>query len=305
MNKKPLSIGMLLTLIMLFSVFAVTSGTLTIYAVKCVLENDQSLIFAAIGALITGGIAALLMIILIRDHTRFKDKHDADFRSNKKGTNYIEKHSRIYTKNYTNERIRKQIENNSAFFRTLMFMVLLGIVLIILGVGVSADGLYQRSVPCLVFGIVIIYVNSIGIYTFGSLNMFKHIFPACSSKRYRAKEINDLVNHPDTVWNESLQLFVTPKALIGINRGITVIEYDDIVSIKSKRRHHAEHVGSHPYTVGNIWISLIHALLDKYNEWDTFIIIVKTKNHKRTVLSESRREDCAKVLTELVSERKK
>ena len=47
------------------------------------------------------------------------------------------------------------------------------------------------------------------------------------------------------------------------------------------------------------------ALLDKYNEWDTFIIIVKTKNHKRMVLSESHREDCAKVLTELVSERKK
>ena len=103
---------------------------------------------------------------------------------------------------------------------------------------------------------------------------------------------------PQKDFFESISAPVTTLLSLG------VIEYDDIVSIKSKRRHHAEHVGSHPYTVGNIWISLIHALLDKYNEWDTFIIIVKTKNHKRMVLSESHREDCAKVLTELVSERK-
>lgn len=295
---------MLLLLILLFSVFAVASGTLFIYTVKCIFENDSFWICSAVLAVVAGAVAAIVMVILIRDRNRFKDKRDEYFRSNKKGTNYVEKHSRIYTKNYTNERIRKQIEENSAFFRTLAVLQLICIILIIMGIGVSDKGLYLRCVPCLVFGITFFYVNSIGIYTFGSLNMIKHIFPSCSSKRYRAKEINDLANHPDTIWDESLQLFITPKALIGINKGITVIEYEDIVSIKSKSRHHAERVGlPHPYTVGNIWLSLIHALLDKYNEWDTYILIVKTRTHKRMVLSENRCKDCAQVLSEMLKER--
>ena len=305
MNKKPLSIGTLLILILLFSVFSVASVSLLVYTVTCMIEKNPSLIYAAVSAVVSGVIAAVLLIILIRDHSQNKDKREAALRSSKRGTNYIEKYSRIYTKNYTNERIRKQIEENSAFFKTIVFMMLLGIFLIIMGIGVSDTGLYQRNVPCLVFGITIVYVDSVGIYTLGSLNMLKHLFPSCSSKRYRAKEIDKLANHPDTVWNEGLRLLITPEALIGINKGLTVVEYEDIVSIKSKRRHHSERQDlPHPYTVGHVGSSLIHALLDKHKEWDTYVIIIKTRTHKRMVLSESRFKECDKALTEILKERK-
>ena len=304
-SKKTLSIGIILLMILLFSVFAVASVTFAAFAVKCIFENDPSWIIALISAAVTGVIAAVSLIILIRDRSIHKKTQGEYFSSNKKGTNYIEKYSRIYTKNYTNERIRKQIEVNSAFFRTLVFMMLLGVFLIIMGIGVSDTGLYQRNVPCLVFGIVIIYVNCVGIYTLGSLNMLKHLRPSCSGKRYRAKEINDLANHPDTVWNEGLQIYVTPEALIGFNRGLTVIEYDDIVSIKAKKIHRSERVGPpHPYTVGHVGSSFIHALLDKYNEWDTYLIIIKTRTHKRMVLSEVRNSACDKTLKELLDKRK-
>ena len=129
MNKKPLPIGILLLMILLFSVTAVASVVSLGYAVKCMIENDPSLLFALISGIVTGIIAAFLLIVLIRDNKRFKDAREASSLSNKKRTNYIEKYSKIYTKNYTNERIRKQIEENSAFFRTFIFMLALGLIL--------------------------------------------------------------------------------------------------------------------------------------------------------------------------------
>ena len=309
MNKKPqskktLSIGIILLLILLFSVFAVASVTSAAFAVKCMFENDPAWLFILTLAAVSGVIAAVSLIILIRDRSKHKNTRDAYYLSNKKRTNYIEKYSRIYTKNYTNERIRKQIEENSAFFRTLVFMMIFGIFLIIMGIGVSDTGLYQRNIPCLVFGITIIYVNCVGIYTLGSINMLKHLRPSCSGKRYRAKEINDLANHPDTVWNEGLQIYITPEALIGFNRGLTVVEYKDIVSIKSRKIHHSERIGlPHPYTVGHVGSSLIRALLDKYIEWDAYLIIIKTGTHKRMVLSEARDSACDKALKEILDKR--
>ena len=303
MNNKPLPIGIQLLMILLFSVFAVASVTAFAFAVKCMIENDPSLIIALITGAVTGVIAAVLLIILIRDHKKFKDTREASLRSNKKGTNYIEKYSRIYTKDYTNERIRKQIEENSAFFRTLIFMLLLNVFLIIMGIGVNDTGLYQRNVPCIVFGITFLYVTSVGIYTMGSLYMLKHIWPSCSGKRYKAKEINDLSNHPDTVWHNGLEIYITPDALIGFNRGLTVVDYEDIVSIKAKKLHHMKKVGFPRHTAGHLGSSLIFALLDKYKEWDTYLIIIKTRTHKRMVLSETGDSTCDETLKDILDKR--
>ena len=305
MNKKPLPIGILLLFILLFSIFSVASVVSFVYAVIFAIENDPSLVKALISGAVTGVLAAVLMVILLRDRSKHKDaREEAMLSGHRKGTNYIEKYSRIYTKNYTNERIRTQIEENSAFFRTLIFMVLVGLAMTIYGIGISEHGLYQRNVPCLVFGIVIIIVNTVGILTFGSLNMFKHIRPHCSGKRYKAKEINDLANHPDTVWNEGLEIYLTPEALIGINRGLTVIEYDDIVSIKAKKKYHTRRIGPpYPTTAGRLFTSFAYEATKDFKDWYTYLIIIKTRTHKRMVLTEVGDSNCDKALKELLDKR--
>lgn len=179
-------------MILLFSVTAVASVVSLGYAVKCMIENDPSLLFALISGAVTGIIAAFLLIVLIRDHKRFKDAREASSLSN-----------------------------------------------IIMGIGVNDTG---------------------------------------------------------------LQIYITPEALIGFNRGLTVVDREDIVSIKAKKLHHSQRVGlPHPYTVGNPGLSLIHALLDDYREWNTYFIIIKTRTHKRMVLSETGDSRCDKTLTELLN----
>ena len=83
MNKKPLPIGILLLMILLFSVTAVASVVSLGCAVKCMIENDPSLLFALISRTVTGINAAFLLIVLIRDHKRFKDVREVSSLSNK------------------------------------------------------------------------------------------------------------------------------------------------------------------------------------------------------------------------------
>lgn len=109
-------------MILLFSVTAVASVVSLGYAVKCMIENGPSLLFALISGTVTGIIAAFLLIVLIRDHKRFKDVREVSSLSN-----------------------------------------------IIMGIGVNDTG---------------------------------------------------------------LQIYITPEALIGFNRGLTVVDREDIVSIK-------------------------------------------------------------------------
>ncbi|MBP5491663.1 MAG: hypothetical protein J6Y08_02340 [Clostridiales bacterium] len=305
MNKKPLSIGIKLLLILLLSCMLVACVVSIIYMIWCIFKYQSDLVFTVPFVLVSAVASFVLVKVLIRDKELSEKLEKSGYRPvEKPRTNYIKKYAAIYTKNYTNKRICDQIEDNSAFFRTIMCIVLICIVMIILGYGINDTWIYLKYPPCVVFGITFLIVMWVGICTFGSLNMFKHIRPSCSGKRYSAKEIDDMANHPDTVWQDTLHVFYTPKALIGINKGLTVVDYEDIADIKCKKRHHSRRLGPPSRTAGHIGRSIFHAIVDHYKEWDTFIIIVKTKTHKRMVLTEADYEGDYKRLLQFLEERK-
>ena len=197
--------------------------------------------------------------------------------------------SDLFAKKYTNERIYKQIDNDSCLFFTILGMLIFAAAII-----VRADASFSNWLNSvrtdhplgLVFGITIIIVACVGIGELGTLNMIKHIFPACSGRRYSAKEINELANDPETRWINEAGVYATSKALIGFNKGLAVAEYKDIAAVSIKGKHHSKNMS---YT--------------HYREWDTYYIIIRTRNHRRFVLTETAYKDSYESLKPILDER--
>ncbi len=155
----------------------------------------------------------------------------------------------------------------------------------------------------LVFGLTILVVLALVNYDDNTLNTAKHIRPAVSGRRRSAKQIDDLANHPDTVWLEAPEVFVTPEALIGINKGITVIDYDDIAGLEVRTRNHSRRTYRGPRGRVTAGRAIYHALTDHYTEWQTYRLIIKTKRHRRMVLTETRNKDGYKELLPYLNSR--
>lgn len=206
----------------------------------------------------------------------------------------------LFSRDYTNENIRKQISENSMLFFWYIGSLVLALFLIVMSFVTAYNDLRPDVSPYLVlsraieehqlglvFGITIIIVTGIWMHLTGTRKMFKHIRPSCSGRRYRAKEINGLVNDPDTLWIELVSVYAAPEALIGYNMGITVVEFSDIASVSLKSKHHSEKTSRHVSSGrSNFRRALYYALIDKYKEWDTYYVIIKTKKGRKMVLTE-------------------
>lgn len=221
-------------------------------------------------------------------------KKEPKIDKNKRGTNYLEKEARYLTRNYTNKLIRAQIENDNFLF---FFYILLLVVAAILIFAVGGEGgrVVGISIAVIVFILMIIS---------GTFNMPKHIRPACSGRRYTPQEIDAMANDPDTTWNEIIRAFVTPTTLIGINKGLTVVDYDDIESFKTRKRWHSERyttVDSDARRFGKISTHYYGHL--KYHnrlDWYTYVIVVKTHSGKRLRLTETVYEDACEELNAIL-----
>ena len=88
---------------------------------------------------------------------------------------------------------------------------------------------------------------------------------------YSAREIDELANHPDTIWLPEIQVFVTPIGLIGLNHGLTVVDRVDIAGIE-------------------------------INEEKKYLII-RTQKHRRMLLTEMPFADGYKTLIPILKER--
>ncbi|MCR5214955.1 MAG: hypothetical protein K6E10_11120 [Eubacterium sp.] len=124
------------------------------------------------------------------------------------------------------------------------------------------DEMKNNHILGIVFGITIIIVAT--VFLQDMISMKKHLRPVYTGKRYRAKEIDRLANDIDTVWLNIIQVLVTPSALIGLNHGITVIEYGDIYGIEVNKIKHR----------------------NKYRKWETYKIFIETKKHRKILLTE-------------------
>lgn len=223
----------------------------------------------------------------------------------------------LFSRDYTNENIRKQISENSTLFFWYIGSLVLALFLIVMSFVPAYNDLRPDVSPYLVlyraieehplglvFGITIIIATGIWMHLTGTRKMFKHIRPSCSGRRYRAKEINSLVNDPDTLWIEKVSVYAAPEALIGYNMGITVVEYADIASVSLKSKHHSEKTSRHGSSGRmNFRRALYYALIDKYKEWDTYYVIIKTKKGRKMVLTESRYKDELGSLRSVLEER--
>ena len=225
--------------------------------------------------------------------------------------------SELFAKKYTNERIYKQIDNDSCLFFTILGMLIFAAAIIAASFvnaykDVSAEasfGNWLNSVRTdhplgLVFGITIIIVACVGIGELGTLNMLKHIFPACSGRHYKAKEIDEQANDPETRWINEAGVYATPKALIGFNKGLAVAEYKDIAAVSIKGKHHSKNMSYTPAR-GRVGPAraLFYAFTDHYREWDTYYIIIRTRNHRRFVLTETAYKDSYESLKPILDER--
>lgn len=92
--------------------------------------------------------------------------------------------------------------------------------------------------------------------------------PVCSGRKYEAGEIDRLANDMDTIWLKDIEVLVTPGALIGLNHGLTIVDYRDIYGIRVKVKDHSS----------------------KHRKWKTYCIIIETKEHREITLSESERQ---------------
>ena len=151
------------------------------------------------------------------NNNSFQQKKEAEKKVEK---NYAEKEIIRYTKNYTNEHICKQIEENCIMFRILMGMLAFAFLLILISCIRAFADIYPKVSLYLwisklrnnhavgpVFGTTFIILAGVGIHEFDSFNMIKHIRPLCSGKRYSASRIDELANHPETIWLKEAGVF--------------------------------------------------------------------------------------------------
>lgn len=136
------------------------------------------------------------------------------------------------------------------------------------------ERLHDDHILGVVFGITVLIVWAVWESVSRSLNALKHLRPACGSVRYTHKQIDEMANLPESKWLENFDLYLTPKSVIGLNRGLAAVEYSDIEKVYVKQKWHTESTG-----VGK---------RRKYKDYYTYRVIAKTKNHRRIVLGESR-----------------
>ena len=129
------------------------------------------------------------------------------------------------------------------------------------------------------FGITIIIVGL--SFSYSILYFIRDIRPKCSGRIYKAEEIDRLANDLDTDWIQSMNVFVTPSSLIGLNHGLVVIDYKDIYGIKRERVYHKT----------------------KNRIYYTYRIIIETKNHKNMTLTECEKEYCDEKLAVYLDKR--
>ena len=213
----------------------------------------------------------------------------------KQRTNYLEKEARYLTRNYTNQLIRAQIENdNFLFFFYILSLVVAAILIFVVG----GEGGHA-------FGFSIVVITFILMTISGTFNMPKHIRPACSGKRYTPQEIDAMANDPETVWDMTIRAFVTPTTLIGINKGLTVVDYEDIDSVKSFEKWHSERattINSDARRFGKR-VSGIRRWNDRL-DWYTYVLVVKTHSGKRLRLTETVYADACEALKEIIDQKR-
>ena len=141
------------------------------------------------------------------------------------------------------------------------------------------DEIKNNHMISIAFGLTIIIAAM--VFAHDCRYMLRNIRPACSGRRYRAREIDRLANDIDTVWLKDIEVLVTPSSLIGLNHGLTVIDYRDIDAVKVEEIDHC----------------------NKHRKWNTYRIYIITKTNKKMLLTECEKKYGYRSLTQNLDQR--
>ena len=130
----------------------------------------------------------------------------------------------------------------------------------------------------------------------GTVLAFRHMHPAHGSVKLTPKEIDAQANCEKSKWFQRQGLYFAPEILIGTQRGMAAVRYDDVEKVILKSREHTNW-GSAPN--GSRWKTS-----DRYNvelaiwanssrsKCTLYKLIVISKNHKKlTMCAASSMED--------------
>ena len=202
---------------------------------------------------------------------------------------------------YKNEHLKAQVKDNMIGMKFLIVMELIGFYLCYLSFYHAYEELpdergYKEILlndhPVgLIFGITILIVNSLAIHWTGTLNVFKHLRPACGSVRYTPEEIDEQAELPESVWYPGSRIYITPKIIIGTQKGITAVEYSDIKKAYIRASWHIRRTT--PYYVPRF--------KTKYREYYRYQLVIKTNNHKKLIMNNGNR--CEEAIVKIIKER--
>ena len=195
---------------------------------------------------------------------------------------------------YQNEHLREQVKKDTLMFPETVGITALGLALVIISIvrtclDMSSTNagffstLKDKHPICLGFGITFLIMGGIFIYLNRSFNVPKHYRPACGSVRYTPEVLDREASLPESVWYHGYDICVTPRLIIGTNRGMTAVEYGDIerVRLKKKLRRESDRTQSR--------VSLFTGRkIYKQKEHTYCIITVRTRNGRRLTLCDSR-----------------
>ena len=103
------------------------------------------------------------------------------------------------------------------------------------------------------------------------------IVPVYNVEPYLKKCLDSIINQS----MKDIEVLVTPSSLIGLNHGLTVIDYSDIDAVKVEEVNHR----------------------NKYRKWNTYRIYIKTKKNKKMLLTECERKSGYRSLTQNLDKR--
>ena len=140
----------------------------------------------------------------------------------------------------------------------------------------------------LVFGLTILFVNSLCMCWTGTPYAIRHLHPACGSVRYTPQEIDEQANRPESEWMEREGLYFTPELLIGVKNGMAAVRYDDIEKIYIKKKWHINWASS-PNTSRIRRSAQVNAEImiwasSKNSEYYSYQLIAVSKNHRKILL---------------------
>ena len=140
----------------------------------------------------------------------------------------------------------------------------------------------------MVFGLTVLIINSLIMYWQGTLYVIRHLHPACGSVRYTPQEIDEQADLPESQWDERTGIYFTPEILIGTQKGMTAVRYDDIEKIYIRKRWHINWASSPSRSrlkndsKKNAEIMIWAA--SKNSEYYSYQLIAVSKNHRKLII---------------------